>query len=361
MTLRAYRPDDVATTGAPRANDQLAPQQNEWQNTLLDRPLDRGTGRQSAQRANYNATPPRSRIWWLTGLFALAALAVTGYFVVQGRSGGNSIPLVTADSAPYKVQPEQPGGADIPFKDKLVFNRLDPNGQPVQAEKLLPPPEEPNAAKTAPSSAVMAAAPATQTVTTTTTVAPAPKAAPATAVQSAPVTAVVQTPAPTTTPKAAPATAVTSEATTTQTPVQRMVAANQPKADAAAPAANPKTGTTAPVATTTTTTSVTTQVAAPAAAPKPVSAPATVSSAASGQVRIQLASIPDQANAEKALPQLSGKFASALGGTHLSLVKADIAGKGTYWRVQSQPLDRAKADSACSAIKAQGGVCIIAK
>ncbi len=338
MTLRAYRPNEP-TNG----NDQ-----QDWQDTLLDRPMN---SRQSSLHVAYGSEP-RSKVWLLTGIFALAAILVTGYFVMQGRSGGDSIPLITADTAPYKTAPDTPGGAEIPFQDKLVFNRLDPNGKPVQAEKLLPPPEEPMPAP---------AAAATTTVTRTVTAPPATVTAPTPA--AAPVESVAAAPAETTPTVATPTTPAT--VTTTKTAI------------------NPKTGTTA-----TTTTVASAPVAAapatetedastpeptptpapvvaavaPVAKPTPaVTAPVASSTAAGGNVRIQLASIPDQSNAQKALPTLSSKYGSALGNAKLSLVKAEIAGKGTYWRVQSQTMDKASADSICSAVKAQGGVCITAK
>ena len=57
----------------------------------------------------------------------------------QAASDGN-VPLIRADQRPIKVKPDQPGGMDVPDRDKLVFNEKE-GGPPV--EKLLPPPEKP--------------------------------------------------------------------------------------------------------------------------------------------------------------------------------------------------------------------------
>jgi hypothetical protein len=66
------------------------------------------------------------------------------WFMVRWASGvnPNTPPAITADPAPFKVRPENPGGMMIPHQDKLVYGRLSPDAsQPV--ERLLPPPEQP--------------------------------------------------------------------------------------------------------------------------------------------------------------------------------------------------------------------------
>ena len=51
-------------------------------------------------------------------------------------------PLIQAETDPYRVRPENPGGTDFPHQDKLIYGRLAQNAdQPV--ERLLPPPEQP--------------------------------------------------------------------------------------------------------------------------------------------------------------------------------------------------------------------------
>ena len=87
-----------------------------------------------------------------TTLITVAAMAVFAgglwFAYVQGTRhaampqavSDSNVPLIRADQRPIKVKPDQPGGMDVPDRDKLVFNEKD-GGPPV--EKLLPPPESP--------------------------------------------------------------------------------------------------------------------------------------------------------------------------------------------------------------------------
>jgi len=74
------------------------------------------------------------------GLFSgglwLAYIEVTRHAGGEPASGG--VPLIRADERPTKVKPEQPGGMEIPDRDKLIYNPA----RPV-VEHLLPPPEKP--------------------------------------------------------------------------------------------------------------------------------------------------------------------------------------------------------------------------
>ena len=86
------------------------------------------------------------------------------------------------------------------------------------------------------------------------------------------------------------------------------------------------------------------------------------SKAAAGgkQVRVQLASFPDQAAGQAQMAKMQSKYAAALNGAHLHLVRADLA-KGTYYRVQSDALSDAKARALCAALTAQKAACIVVK
>lgn len=66
------------------------------------------------------------------------------WFLYKWASGDNSNtpPIIAADTAPFKIRPENPGGMMIPHQDKLIYGRLSQNpSQPI--ERLLPPPEQP--------------------------------------------------------------------------------------------------------------------------------------------------------------------------------------------------------------------------
>jgi hypothetical protein len=99
-----------------------------------------------------------------------------------------------------------------------------------------------------------------------------------------------------------------------------------------------------------------TQVAAatPAAAqPQQASAP--------GGYGIQIASLPSEAEANKSYANLSKKFAGVLGGLPYEIRKADIAGKGTYYRVRIAAGSKDEAAALCERYRAAGGSCLISR
>jgi cell division septation protein DedD len=122
------------------------------------------------------------------GVMGLSAGGLwVGYRLSTGRAPSGEIPLIHADTDPIKVKPDDPGGMEIPNRDRFVFNPK--GGMPV--ERLLPPPETPlprpvpAANNTAPPpSAEPVAAPAP----------PAPVAAPAPVVPAPPQTAAAPAP-----------------------------------------------------------------------------------------------------------------------------------------------------------------------
>lgn len=103
-----------------------------------------------------------------------------------------------------------------------------------------------------------------------------------------------------------------------------------------------------------------TQVAsAPAAAAQPVTqAPA---AAASGGYGIQIASLPSEDEAKKSYASLSKKFAGVLGGRAYEIRKADIAGKGTFYRVRIPAGSKDEAAALCEQYRSAGGSCLISR
>ena len=104
---------------------------------------------------------------------SLVALVVIGVFAgglwfayQQGlRHGGSSagvadIPLIRADERPTKVKPENPGGMEVPDRDKLIYTQ-----KRATVEHLLPPPEKPMPRPTAPSAAAPSGVPQPPLVT----------------------------------------------------------------------------------------------------------------------------------------------------------------------------------------------------
>jgi hypothetical protein len=267
------------------------------------------------------------------------------------------IPTIKADGS-YKQRPEQPGGIDIPHQDVQVYQSLDAKtpAKDQQVEHLLPPPETPQSNTVAPRPLVVvndAPAPpenltpqAAKLETTATQDAPAPQPQMTTA--PAPVAAPTAPVAPaitTAVPPAAAASAPKPQAVVPQktAPVAKLDQQNLDKVFkdvGAQPDAVATAAVTAPVANTS---------SAPAA------------TGAGGNSAIQLASIPDQASAQAAMGKLQTQYASILSSTQLRLVKADLGAKGTYYRVQSEPISEARAKSLCTALKANKAGCILVR
>lgn len=53
------------------------------------------------------------------------------------------VPLVTADATPFRTKPDDPGGMEIPHRDKTVYDALAGTSNPPKVEALLPDEEEP--------------------------------------------------------------------------------------------------------------------------------------------------------------------------------------------------------------------------
>ncbi|MEH7837298.1 SPOR domain-containing protein [Rhizobium laguerreae] len=100
----------------------------------------------------------------------------------------------------------------------------------------------------------------------------------------------------------------------------------------------------------------TTEVAAAApVAAKPQQA------ASTGGYGIQIASLPSEDEATKSYANLSKKFASVLGGRSHEIRRADIAGKGTFYRVRIPAGSKDEAAALCEQYRAAGGSCLISR
>ena len=67
---------------------------------------------------------------------------------------------------------------------------------------------------------------------------------------------------------------------------------------------------------------------------------------------VQLASIRDEAEAVGQWQNFQGQFGEALAGAGYRVQRADLGDKGTFFRIQAGPFDRAEAVRRCDAIKA---------
>jgi hypothetical protein len=83
--------------------------------------------------------------------------------------------------------------------------------------------------------------------------------------------------------------------------------------------------------------------------------------APSGGYGMQIASLPSEAEANKTFASLSKKFASVLAGRSFEVRKAEIAGKGTFYRLRIPAGSKDEAAALCGQYRAAGGSCLISK
>lgn len=94
--------------------------------------------------------------------------------------------------------------------------------------------------------------------------------------------------------------------------------------------------------------------------PNPVAA-ASAPAATSGGALLQVGAFPSRALADEAFGKFKARYGSAVGNVSPNIQEADLGEKGTWYRLRVGPFaDKAAANSACDAIKAQGGSCFAA-
>lgn len=272
----------------------------------------------SYSSSTYGYAPPRRRRGFLGPLVSVAGVIAFAAVVFIGFGGGDgqvttdgTVPLIHADTSPTKLRPEQPGGMEVPFQDKLVFERLGGGGR-VPVERLLPPAEEP-----LPRPLVAPALPPPP-------LAPTPPA-------------LVQVlPAP---PGGEPA---EEGAPFEADPVRPYVA------EQAAPIAVPAPPPPPP------------RIAAVAPPPAPPPA-ATQPGKTGGAWRVQLASVRSEAEAQAEWRRLSGRHGDVLKGLSLQVARADLGAKGVYYRVQGAGTDEAGAREVCAKLAVLSVGCVVVR
>ncbi|WP_201860960.1 SPOR domain-containing protein [Microvirga soli] len=321
-------------------------------------------GYDDAERLSY---PPVEKTRSRKGPVAIAAvigalvLGGGGAYMASGSSsitGGGEPVLIKANNEPTKVQPQNPGGVEIPNQNKQIYERANQDGatkvvnreeQPVDVQQAVR--MNGNAVADATGGTIGASGKPhhtaslnlgepkkVRTVTirpdgTTAGEAPAPQQAASAAMtlppqaQHAPVqVASAQVPAAqprpvASTPVAAPATPAPkptpAAATPTSTPAPQQVASVQP---------------TAPVAAETTPT---------------------------GGFAVQLGVATSEASAQSVFASFQRKY-SDLGGQPSMIRKAEVNGN-TVYRVRVGPMSKEEASSLCSKLQGQGGQCFVAK
>lgn len=90
------------------------------------------------------------------------------------------------------------------------------------------------------------------------------------------------------------------------------------------------------------------------------SIPATASTGG-GSWSMQIASQPTVESAQSSYADLQRRYGSVLAGRTANIVKAEIAGKGTFYRVRVPAQSRNDAISLCTSYKAAGGNCFVSR
>jgi hypothetical protein len=87
-----------------------------------------------------------SPIRLLVAVAGVALIAGLSWFAYKWAKSPSSDtpPLIHADAGPHKVSPDHRGGLNIPYQDKLIYDRIGDNVNEEPAERLLPPPEMPS-------------------------------------------------------------------------------------------------------------------------------------------------------------------------------------------------------------------------
>lgn len=329
----------------------------------------------------YRNRPVRGRRGLILASVAGAAVLLggIGYHFLGGGSSSEPV-VIRADTQPIKVQPENPGGATVPNQDKAVYDRVAgtlPNNP--EQKSLITSGEEPvdlsgtddseNMADNAPEEPVVANnapannqdanqnAPLIQPREVETMIvrpdgsivpsAPAPQ-------ESAP----QPSPAAESQP-AAPANGGDE--------IGALVAGNAPAEPVApAPTPAPQAQQPQPVAE-----APRLPVRAPVVPSRPAEQPVNIvgnvpqrtqqvaSAAGAGGYFIQIASQPSAELAQKSYTNMAQKYGSVIGGRSVDIKRADIPGKGTYYRVRVQGGSKDEATALCGRLKSAGGSCFV--
>ena len=98
----------------------------------------------------------------------------------------------------------------------------------------------------------------------------------------------------------------------------------------------------------------------PARPARVAAAPAATASAGNGNYLVQVASQRSEADAQTAFRSVKSKYSGILGDRQPVIRRADLAGKGTYYRAMVGPFSsRDQAVQLCSSLKAAGGDCVV--
>lgn len=123
-----------AAPGAPAASGPAAPR-DRLPSTIRDARPRRRTARRLV-----------TAVGVLLAMVGLGYAGLTGWELYRSQAataGIPDIPVIRADVSPIRIQPEEPGGLQVPHRDRLVLQDLDDEPMPMPVATVRPAPEEP--------------------------------------------------------------------------------------------------------------------------------------------------------------------------------------------------------------------------
>ena len=315
-----------------------------------------------APAAGPESTPAPRKTWrrLLPAGLLLGAAVVAGVawavveFAVSRPAPDAPVRLVEAPTEPYKVRPDDPGGLEIPNRDKLIYETLETDEPEEGPEQILPPPEEPMSPQAAAGTGAPDAAPAPLPLEE----APPEEVPPPAAAEGPPPDAAEEMPPALETPPRAEAEAAPVEPPLppappprAEAPAERMAANEAPERAAAHEAPVQPAG----------------ADGVPVPARRPVrltraEAPARESAswATPGSVLIELGASAERADMERLWERLRRRHETALAGRDPLILRTDRGERGSLYRLRAGPFaDRAAAERTCARLDARGLDCIV--
>ena len=283
------------------------------------------------------AARPRARLLPMWILIAAVVIVGVAWAMSERYFGpaekNKSVPVIAADATPVKVRPEEPGGVDVPDRDKYVYKSL--TDEEPEAEQLLPPPEEPM--ERPPVEVVEVAAPEMA----------APEvAAPEVAEQMTQTTEVAMEEVAEETPEPPP-------------PAELAVVELKEPAEAA----EARVMETTPEPITQEATASEVPQTAPSPEPEITSAAPQQSaalSATSGSFLVQIGAAKNEASANGEIARLAKKHPDILAGLSGIVIRVDLGAKGVWYRMRVGPFaNRGEAGGVCGQLKAVDVGCFV--
>ena len=80
---------------------------------------------------------------FMLALGLLSLVMLRAYKAAQEATIVAEVPLLRAEAGPIRRRPEDPGGMDVPHREKLIYEAFEDGSVETVVERLLPSPEEP--------------------------------------------------------------------------------------------------------------------------------------------------------------------------------------------------------------------------